>query len=250
MYYLDWRDGKLYDYTIEHTPRMWAWEFIRRNPKYWQHWSDLLDKKKKSHAKMVQWHDNLDSKPFGGSMRNVVSYAPATDPDSYGDFVTSFEDPRLDIRSESDHELWGFSSFYSPSSDTPHFFFEAAVIRIYSPKLAYDGKGYNEAFLSGHDRRVFIGFSLLDKIAPQLKMAEAELNKRQGKKHKLEKVKLRAEALKTYLRLIDANNLHVPRTQSASVLFPDVDLQLARDNYSNGLKRAKKIMNSEYRKWL
>ena len=34
----DWRDPSCYEYTAELTLPQWAWEFLRRNPKYRQDW--------------------------------------------------------------------------------------------------------------------------------------------------------------------------------------------------------------------
>ena len=38
----DWRNEKNYDYMDNHTPELWAWEFLRRNPYYRKDWEDTL----------------------------------------------------------------------------------------------------------------------------------------------------------------------------------------------------------------
>ena len=37
---LDWRDPATYSYTRDLPPEGWAWEFLRRNPKYRSSWSE------------------------------------------------------------------------------------------------------------------------------------------------------------------------------------------------------------------
>jgi hypothetical protein len=34
----DWKNEEDYDYTEKHTPELWAWEFLRRNPDYRKDW--------------------------------------------------------------------------------------------------------------------------------------------------------------------------------------------------------------------
>lgn len=38
----DWKNETDYDYTKDHTPELWAWEFLRRNPDYRNDWEIAL----------------------------------------------------------------------------------------------------------------------------------------------------------------------------------------------------------------
>jgi len=38
---LDWRNPADYEYTAELTPRLWAWEFLRRHPVYQKAWREF-----------------------------------------------------------------------------------------------------------------------------------------------------------------------------------------------------------------
>jgi hypothetical protein len=38
----NWRDLTEYEYMDDHTPELWAWEFLRRNPEYNRDWESAL----------------------------------------------------------------------------------------------------------------------------------------------------------------------------------------------------------------
>lgn len=43
----DWKNEDEYKYMDNHTPELWAWEFLRRNPEYQKDWNDTLKMFKK-----------------------------------------------------------------------------------------------------------------------------------------------------------------------------------------------------------
>lgn len=259
----NWRDPKTYEHINPPHLKRWAWEFIRRNPVYWEYWRESSKLYEKELNEAIQAREERKKEnslydriaPIGFDLlvpaltakRTKKLGTPDPTPPAPIDFHLSDsnlhkDDPNFYIIRWSAEGVWGFNTLQSPEQNNPLFFGNNNV-RVYSKA--------EERIITFPADNVVVRFNLAKDIEAQMKNAKSQLEKLQALRNiKPLKPKLRKNEWKLYLRILDAANSRTPRQISAPIIFPKLDVESAKDSYSNALKRAKVIMERGYRNWL
>jgi len=205
----DWKNEKDYSYTKNHTPELWAWEFLRRNPEYRRDWEKALSKweKNKSHeanSRNKTLNQNCYTKkerprklPFENARYRWGLLEPEIiDPDIDIDIHTHLSEFDLPIFYESGHLF----------NDNEFTILQATGIE----------KG-----------QVVILFDLQKPIHQQYKKVKQELLERQkeflrGKKIIEPKNRGKQYLWKKYLRILDAYTVKAKKKEIAQIIFPHV----------------------------
>ena len=257
----DWQNPTSYENTKSHTLKMWAWEFIRRNPKYWSYWKEsvrLWSEEVHYLKKEQERRKDLLSTKMGYSTFDKIQILVADSAKQNGGGLASLiqhnrsdfyheenhippDDKRFVLTRQSAEKEWGFLNLYPPENKAPaSFTFDGT--RVYE-------KDKDPLYLPSNN--VAVRFNLKKDINKQIQLAKSKLLQLQKQKElKPLNPKIRSREWQVYLRLLDADNARVPRKESAPIIFPRLSDVAAKSSYTNGLKRAKEIMHKDYRNWL
>jgi hypothetical protein len=209
----DWRNPSDYDYTKNLSLGQWAWEFLRRSQAYRDLWKELND---------------FEEKEYEGK--------------KVGDTVM------IPLGLYNRGEALGLASL--PSPDVP-----AHQVPDLKWCLGVEMKRVSPDMVPDHPAIVRFAVNLSLPIEPQLQAMANEL-------HALKQeyddaghpaiappyVRKRTETWATYLRLLDAKLAGANITEMGRVVFAETSNQ--RGNAQNGLRKAEKFAESEYRQLL
>ncbi len=232
----DWKNEKDYDYMDNHTPELWAWEFLRRNPEYRKDWDTALaiwKKNNKSDAPNY-WA------PLFGSSCSEENHQPDT---------LSFSGAR---------SKWGLyiDEIINPDIDKP------LVEYPYSLFYTYDSFYEKDDFHllpELNDLECVTVFDLAKPIQQQLEHFKSILEDYQSSlaaytELEIPKVKNKSIYWKDYIRILDAYEANAEKKDIASVIFPE-KTNTHPEYYGNetvrdSLEAAEKIRDENYRKIL
>ncbi|MEK6746525.1 MAG: DUF6499 domain-containing protein [Pseudomonadota bacterium] len=141
MYKIDWRKEEVYNYTEGHNLYEWMWEFIRRNPRYWEYWAET----KQLYEKEIERIRNKKKKPANASglgLGGLLGFALSNyDPEANNDIMISESTPpnhrHFSVTRFSAEKIWGFYNLYPPETDSPlAFTYRNQVFSYSSNELA------------------------------------------------------------------------------------------------------------------
>ena len=249
IFYADWKKESSYSYTENHNLKLWAWEFVRRNPKYWAYWNETKEMYEAEQARRKK--KGTSPHPMGLGLGRLLSHALLNyDPDANQDIVIFEKNIAADNPNHTQFSIlrisadlaWGFTRIFPPTNDMPWFF------QFGDELMTCDKSKSNDVFLT--ENEIIVKFNLTKKIDKQILQAQKQLLELQKEKSiSPAGVKNKSKIWAQYLRILDANNSGIKRRESAPIIFPKVG-ENAEAQFSDALQRAKTIMNGEYRKWL
>jgi hypothetical protein len=231
----DWKDASKYPTTERTTGEQWAWEFLRRNPKYQEEFAET-DKSSNAalHALARRW--------------GLLSEPP--DPDGKVATAERLVDTGSGIRSVRE--------LAQPE-------FEGNHIEWLSLATAITTRPVPKGMLLWEPRcpsEVAIVFDLARPLEIQIKRAKSQLTllkaepffnarvreSRAGRASKLRKSGGgKTDLYSVYLRLLDAESSGAKTSQMAAVLFQDDDIEPGRRKVNRLLKRAHYLRDEGYR---
>ncbi|MDO9256330.1 MAG: DUF6499 domain-containing protein [Bacteroidales bacterium] len=243
----DWRDERAYLALDKNTSReKWAWEFMRRNPKY-----QFLYRNGRRH--FSSWYKkNVDNKNF---YKYFICKPKAIKNDSYAEYLhrckaagitPTIKSKRREILDK--FPVLTFSIKLKPDNPEPPDF-----NTDYNYPHMYIAPDYEEEFSYDiqNDDEVFMVFSSALSIDDQINKAR-DLLKVDQKEYKEQGndvsdfLKLNHLSLKDYLRYLDAElNGHTP-TEIAMTIHPTAEKNSAVQKVSKGLKKAKEYRDGGY----
>ena len=216
---LDWRNPKDYAYIESLSNSRWAWEFLRRNPKYRDDWQR-----------------------FSGSK------------DFEGPFITDDDYDRL-FQVVRALRHWGLATLYDPATKGTEIpdndYLWRDNLTYYSESLPQDitPREYSENWrLGAKELLTFIKFDLERPIEQQLKSARQEF-KMIREVRGIPKMKARTKAhkgrWKTYLRALDGRANRASLTELGEAFFPSSDDP--KSDIRSVVNAAEKIRDGGYR---
>jgi hypothetical protein len=236
----DWRNAKDYDYMDDHTPELWAWEFLRRNPEYCKDWQRELVKWKKGTSTSVNpWRELIDPRN-----RASENDQPKKLPFDKARSKWKLLEPYI-IDPQADHYK-GLSDFDLP------LFYGAGL-------LFYDNE-FSILQVVGIDKsKVVLLFDLSEDIQKQYKRIKKELLEIQnnylcGNKTKSVQNNNKQKIWKRYIRILDAYEKIIKEKDIARIIFPDISNEhpdfLGTKRVDASYKLAKYLVNGKYIKIL
>ena len=207
----DWRDPSAYPDPKATPGDQWAWEFLRRNPKY-QHEYRTAEQSNDA----ATWESMIESWGFGGGCLPV-------NPSSNN----------WEMMAYIDQGHGGTTKKISMGAPT----LESAFVRELDP--AGEALKRNE---------VGIVFDLSFPIAPQIERIKTHLLRAQRgpRGSKFRDMRARVDLYQTYLRLLDAEATGVTIARIAKLLYDHKSADLARRTVETQLVAAKKIRDADY----
>jgi len=249
MYYADWKKPENYDYTKKHHLRLWAWEFLRRNPDYSAYWQETLVEHRRILAYLIQ--NNLETNKLKFSnMLGLLTTKHSEKPNEFLSYNPDIpvnrdfdpeDSPFFYIIRYSASEKWGHIFICDPANNIPLMFRKEFGHKIYRP-------GDENIFYIGENEAA-VKITLTKPISPQLtKYRQTLLQTQKEGKHRVINTKVKEQALIDYLRVLDAHAEGYRAEKAAEIIFPRKNNRL--EHYRNCLKRAKKISKKDYVRWL
>lgn len=231
----DWKNEKDYDYTKDHTPELWAWEFLRRNPEYRKDWEKTL----------ALWENAIDDKPnLWAQLFNVDCSK-----ENYQTRTLPFKGAR---------DKWGLflPEIINPSIDKPLVEWPFSFFHTYG---YYYGKDDLDNFPDLKSTEVLAVFDMAKPIQQQLEYFKELLEEDQNyllayTELNIPEVKNKPGYRKDYIRILDALEVNAETKEIASVIFPSEENskpeyhgnRMVRDS----LVAAKKFRDGMYRNFL
>lgn len=215
----DWKNEAAYDYTNDHTPELWAWEFLRRNSEYRKDWKKMLAKFKCDPENHRLPFDDARSK------WNLLG----------GEII----DPDLDLDKVAvQHPL--------------NIFYEAGV-------LYYENYFSILKVQDLEDSQAVLLFDLSMPIKTQYERVEKELLELQeeflkGKKIPVRRNKNKQVLWKRYIRILDAYAANIKPKDIAAIIFPNIKNEYPEfsgtKNVHASFTEAQRLVNGKYLKIL
>lgn len=217
----DWRKPDDYPLTKDLlTGREWAWEFLRRNPKYREEWKRTLSKWEEGPRPLRITTEDIEIPPEGVAElrihRQEDEFSAIDDPAS----------PIFFIRSREAFQEWGlFPGYVNPDTDKPSFLFPSNIDSehhvAHTPFVLRGAVSARK--LRPHN--VLVPFDLRLPLNPQydaIKDTLASQQQRYFEEHgdKVQNVKRHRDKWPTYLRALDGVSSGASRKEIADVLFP------------------------------
>jgi len=232
---MNWDNENDYAYAKKNDIGQWAWEFIRRNPKYNEQWKAKLEEFYAGFSPN-QGHIELEKSGLAKPFYNFSD--PTKD-----DFRIISE--RSDWGQENNE--WGLMDFFNP-----------AVIRPHSPMfprpgntLVYikDPRVINN-FHMAHSNSLLFTLKMGIPIDPQLRMLKEQAKKLEREKlgRNLKTIKtLKSELWIRYIRFSDAKIANAKPKIIKAILFDNISDQTPEDQYRETGKQAKKMVSEGYK---
>ncbi len=228
----DWRDPSCYEYTAELTFPQWAWEFLRRNPKYRQDW----DRWGLENDVSAQTLDRL----LSGETPQI---APTT---------KAFEQAAIDAAK------WGLNQPLNPSmvpragEPFPVWRKELLGQRTYLLNRQHAA----ETIAKAPDEVIYIGLDLRLRLTPQIGfLKQVFKNERKDETRKLRGLspvppypkvtKNQKDKFPAYIRTLDSDSIGVPFEEVAQVLWASYGN--ANKQHRVRLRKAMELRDCSYR---
>lgn len=198
----DWRNEKDYEYMDHHTPELWAWEFLRRNPEYRKDWENTLKAwTERSSSERYYWRELF------GVKDNVLPPIPET---------LSFSGARTKWK-------LGTEEIINPSIDKPSFEYPFPLFHTYGD---YYGKDELDLLPTLRDTEVLAFFDLEKPVQQQLEHFKALLEEEQNELKAYSGLKVQTASNKSiywkdYIRILDAYENNTEIKEIAAVIYPN-----------------------------
>ncbi len=233
----DWQAEGEYARCYDLTPEGWAWEFIRRNKEYHEHWA--WEESKCSEAYSVIHYEEIVGMPLDDGMDDSL---PDLEP-IYEELESGTLRLIRGINKASCATAWGFYLPYNPGIDEPSLTFQSdTTYPILDPGCVYDLPTFTtrleevESIIEpfgmwgGSDVQkldwLAVGVVDLNQELPwQLQKLGEEAKKLQSehlRDERPEGVGPRFGDLVTYLRILDGIEAEAERLDLARVLLPKI----------------------------
>jgi hypothetical protein len=238
-----WNDETAYDYTKNHSPRDWGWEFIRRNEDYMKEWKKaLLDFRKRiKSGEKAPYFNRMDFMPD-----DFLSDSPRLQ------FINPSEFETFVIPSK-DAEKWGLRGWRDPRTKKlqKSNFLSVEIIHSLGRR---DGDSIS---LKNKAMTIIARIDLQKNLPTQIKEIEhtaksfqdhyKEMNKLIVKDSKLGTQKDK-KLWKSYIRYFDAAAV-IPRKEAANYFFGDCSSQyLPTDQWDERLAQAKRMIKEGFQR--
>lgn len=244
----DWQDEGAYPKPEDLSLKLWAWQFLRRNPDYQEdqaRWRKLVDGLENSNDLPEPEED----------MRFWVFEPPAEPGEKFNEYRKRVPQWR---RGESLLgalvEKYGIKPggwLPDPGQNRPTLVgFQTTGLKFIDGGPARQGKDWRAAVYP-KPFEIYVCFNLEWPIDIQLEKTKTYLNERKKmlkKKYNMESVDKRTRVVMfpLYLRLLDAEASGADVDTMTTVLPPRISATHARQNVRNGLKAAKKLRDRDY----
>lgn len=258
----DWRNKKDYDYMDNHTPDLWAWEFLRRNPDYINDWERALS----------PYLDDLQAEAlrltafFRGNEK--YSLIPGFNKEVYlRDLTEEERKPFIErlhwyydvnkvvdmVAFDEARSRWGLmvNMIFNPNIDMPTRVFYPTFFYQYGP--VYSKKDALPDLLSSE---VVVVFDLSKPIQQQLEhfkvlLEEEQMHLRIYSDLDIANVKNKPQYWKDHLRIFDARESGATDKEIADVMFKgDSSYDSVVKKIDNSHDRVKKMAEGDYWKIL
>jgi hypothetical protein len=197
----EWEDATQYPDPNTTSPRQWAWEFLRRNPRYQQLWDERIG----PHFDPKRWYNDpileiLRNDQYQRQWNELIPAASRSEVFEQQFGIRSFPPPHSMSSADPNFDLLG------PRFVIDFLYFRRKPARRHWPR---DQPFEINETLSDGD--VFIRFNVRSPTEPQLDKAKAILEqqktylKEMGDVEPLTSGKVRTDQYRDYLRLLDAN---------------------------------------------
>jgi len=230
----DWHNEEDYAYTKDHSDKLWAWEFLRRNPEYQEDWNRSL----KEHIE------------FCKEYKDVLSSLGAED--------QAPENPDFSIPTTIP-ETWGLEALVNPEQPKPNklrFVNDIGIILGKGTEIPLEDEAIREVIIP--QGKAFISIDLTKPIKPQLTHYQEVLlylQERQKEKGLLtvENKRLHRDNWLIYLRVWDAmNDPSNPKDHEiAEMIFPFIPNEYPNYNgnkrVTDSCKSAERLIYGGYR---
>jgi len=203
----DWENEDEYKYMDNHTPELWAWEFLRRNPKYQEDWIRELSRWKKSISEKDPFRDLITPgcRPNENEPPQKLPFDQARA--KYNFLEPEIIDPSIDNYRQA------------KDSDLPLFYLSGGLyVENEFGILQMVGIEKSEAVLL---------FDLNAPIEEQYKRVRKELLELQNEFLKNKKLKAprnsgKSKFWKKYIRILDAYAQNIKPREIAKIICPDI----------------------------
>lgn len=237
----DWRDQIQYQYTEDHTLRLWAWEFLRRNENYVKEWQEELP----GGLMRIENILNNNGMPWDNK-KHLKDYTP--------------DKPDFHIPSMTPRERWGIMAYVNPDQDKPSFraltflsdtFHTASLTNDTRNGMNRNDEKETHIFLNQYE--IAYAFNMELPLKPQMEKAKKFLSRIQKEfKLQIKKSKRHKDNWLTYLRILDAYSEGVKPAIIAKILFPKIPNEHPDYNGTNRVKdsynQAMELVNGGYLK--
>lgn len=216
----DWKDASLYPDAVSTQSTQWAWEFLRRNPKYYNlHEALVADFKEQpqllERASLLVGRRHLD-----------------------GTFEVPCPSPELQPLCAvlmAFHSLFGLINFPPcPATRRPEIRFEP--IRIMRVPEGAASAATNDLLI--FKNQLLCIFELEQPLKNQIKYIEGILEAAK-KAQRIQDFRMRTNKYKNYLRILDADAQKIPNDEIAAVIFPHI-----KNSYADGYAGRKRVLES------
>ena len=228
----DWRDKEAYPQPGEDmTGARWAWEFLRRNPKYQADYERLKQERERS-ATMWRTLPEKDG-------RGIRKRRPETWP-----WHLRQADSRIDQIIKKMRTDYGLSD--GPVPPSPSAFRQGPIEPIFAmASMLYYGSTERRG---PHER--LLKFDLTLPIERQLRRAREILRIEQYPR-KADDIRHREDLFPEYLRLLDAKQAGATQDEMSRVLYPKIENRHpdfnGRDRVKKALKAATRLRDRDYK---
>ncbi len=254
----DWKNEKDYTFTKSLTPEGWAWEFLRRNPRYQSDYAHVVKLKEEENAEYAPpKKDGLLRKE---DLPHTRFYEPERLPDETRlqwkhRAIGLDQDPREYSLTQWYGKVWGLANDISdPASDQPPAFLpyrkSPEVLNWDSLSDYFEPDEHAQA---QKPEMLVLGFDLTLSLKPQLKEAKRILEEKK-KKFKLGLQKRetpRPDKWDTYLRILDSQlgKDQPSNAELAKVIYPSAEDRLGNpiSDRANKARDAAQAMLENYR---
>jgi len=258
----DWKNEEDYDYTEKHTPELWAWEFLRRNPDYIKDWNKALRTYQKNHKKQIphikavlENKEKFDPIPGYSKAAYINDLSPKERNIVTKSLQASITNNRTpdDLHFDEARSKWGLfiPQIINPDIDKPSVEFPFSL--FYTYRYYYEKDDFYD-LPTLKSTEVFVVFDFAKPIQQQLEYYKSILEEDQ---HHLvaysglqvTKVSNKVISRKDQLRIYDAiKTVGFNYKEIVSVIFKnDVDYGNAQKKVRKSYLRAVYLANGGYR---
>jgi len=267
----DWRNEDDYAYMDNHTPELWAWEFLRRNPDYIKDWettfSQYVDDRKKNYIPKVK--TILENKEKfclvpGYSKEVFLMDMPERERETtiklLLNSIYDLSAKPTTLNFPSARSKWGLfiSEIIDPDVDCPSN--ELDFPLFYTHGYVFSSESFHILKLTGLETsEAVVVFDLSKPIQQQYEQVKDDLEEEQKAFLCEDKIKIRkntnkAEVWQRYIRILDAYEVKTKPKDIAANIFPNVDNEypdyLGDKNVASNFRLAKILVNKDYLKIL
>ncbi|OXJ00036.1 MULTISPECIES: transcriptional regulator domain-containing protein [Burkholderia] len=238
----NWRNADEYPSVETTSPRVWAWEFLRRNPKYTQDWAEFRSKI----GEYADRYANLSPQEKASFLVDK-RYQHVEEIRSPTGQHRKIETPLANWYGRK----WGLAQIADPGTDhnqLTHRWIDMAGVLVFP----------NDGFDFADPRYMAIAIDLsrslddqLDQVREHYKI-ESEKRIQTGLIESFEKKRRRFESYRDYLRVLDGYESGTKRGELAAVLLPHIENSkgngwLASKSVDNWRKEAEQLSMQGYR---